>query len=707
MKNFKKKNIIIGLIAILMVMSVGFVVNSYYVNNSNSEKAKYYSEALNRNFTEDGKVIYDENEKKLAIQEDTIASNLKDNAPTQISPSEQGWDKLGTTSSKKTKNDRILITKGLVIDKKSQDGTSAVKGIHFYQDFKDGDAIKTIYLGETGKDGKLTIPQNKLVPGESDIVEKQQPNKEVNHNTENNTTIKGEVANKVSDTEVEFKATEFKVKRTPVYVDPEVRFLGEVDGSKIITYENLREQIAKQKGKTNSTELWGDDKAETGTWLKFYNNKDKRIYYVAKTPVVMNISKENMDALNLFDGVTVQLSEDPSNTQKLRSVVVRTLNSEQKIKTGLNDTKEITTQRGSEWNNYIESILGNEEYNLGKYSFNNDLQNKVGKETEWLKEDKISTEGVKAFRPILQAGKCYDDACFEGEVLGNDFITYNKLLSEITGQGENYIKVGRCINNPDINANDNCGGLGAKLSEGKDIGGNWLKIYDAREGKTLYIAKKPLTNHVSWNKLYKAGVVYGPDVLNIEEENGKLVGKRNPNKLSEIIGENEGEIKTIEYRGKIIKIKGKNYIVRLLKAYNVDKNGGDPNKLGNTGYQDIKNLQHSEWNRYILPLVKGNRYGDYSKAHIEPLLKEDENGNYSYNPEKFKIQLEIYNWFGDLTAGNGERSWCQEYAESTYYRACRGGGSTNNGAAYSGSYDSYDSNSTRGFRPVLEEIPSH
>lgn len=87
---------------------------------------------------------------------------------------------------------------------------------------------------------------------------------------------------------------------------------------------------------------------------------------------------------------------------------------------------------------------------------------------------------------------------FLGEVKGTDFITYKELLDQIGSDS---------VGTPLDLGND------AKDNNGEKTGGNWLKIYDAREEKTLYIAKKPITNNVSWGMLFNAGVVYGTDTL--------------------------------------------------------------------------------------------------------------------------------------------------------------------------------------------------
>lgn len=339
---------------------------------------------------------------------------------------------------------------------------------------------------------------------------------------------------------------------------------------------------------------------------------------------------------------------------------------------------------------------------------------------------------VNGFRPVLEEipQNCYDGACFEGEVAGTDFITYKELIHEITGKPLNEIKDGK-----------DTGGIGNKLPIGNNeipykqaddrpTGGNWLKIYDAKKDKTLYIAKKPLTNEVTWEDLFKKGVVYGLDVLD-------KTGTPIEGKLSEIKSQYEAGLTIKNYKGKIVEIKGKKYLVRLLKAYNDSKNNGDPNNVIKFWYQGTDVLKGSEWNRYIIPLVKEYRYD--AKHMLEEELKEKLDRN---NPEnKYNIQLASYNWFGDflisantnnwgrnykqykgkpiyIERSNGSSTITQEYSgsydishnPSKYFRSKRGMESSNTGSAADSQQlmpagaDASVYTDT-GFRPVLEEIP--
>ena len=284
--------------------------------------------------------------------------------------------------------------------------------------------------------------------------------------------------------------------------------------------------------------------------------------------------------------------------------------------------------------------------------------------------------------------RCYDGACFHGEIKGNDFITYNKLKTEIESNGKTI-------------------GMALELGNDKGDGGNWLKFTDSKykdvygRPRVFYIAKKPITNDVSWDDLFNAGVVYGLDT----------VGKEG-NVLSGVTGVKAG------YKPKFVEIDGKKYIVRLLQGrtnFNVDKNKAKV-------YGQYVGIG-SEWNRTILPITQEYRYGsdtindeNWRDSPFTEGVGED------YSKREYKVQLANYNWFGDLTLGaydsykyngvyqsraqyQGQYNWCQEFSYSASYRAYRGGGNTHYGAAGSSYYSSSGSYSFLGFRPVLEEVP--
>ena len=290
------------------------------------------------------------------------------------------------------------------------------------------------------------------------------------------------------------------------------------------------------------------------------------------------------------------------------------------------------------------------------------------------------------FRPVLEiVGKVpsYDGMYFDGEVKGKDFITYKDLKTQVESGGKK---------------------VGTELELGNDTadGGNWLKFTDTKyknngKPRVFYVAKKPVTNKVSWDDLFTAGVVYGPDKINSDGS----------------IKSDATEIKP-DYQGKIVTIDGKRYMVRLMRGVS----NGDANlkyKSGTINY-DYDDALNSEWNRSIIAVTKQYRGEEES---MEQALK-DGNNSYKYVNNDYKVQLHNYNWFGDLTLGasqnyqydgksmssvgwKGQYSWCQEYI-SDFARFVRGDSHLSYGAAYSRDKLSSYRDAYCGWRPVLELI---
>ena len=299
--------------------------------------------------------------------------------------------------------------------------------------------------------------------------------------------------------------------------------------------------------------------------------------------------------------------------------------------------------------------------------------------------------------------RCYDEVCFNGEVKGNDFITYSKLKTEIETDGN---KIG--------NLSD--------LGNDKDDDGNWLKFTDykyTKDGKprVFYVSKKPITNNVSWNDLYKAGVIYGTDIV---DDQGKINDKLDSNKLDEESSwYTSTKFTKDQYTSKFTTIGGKKYVVRLLRgSSNYSQSIYGPSNI----YKYYKENQFSEWNRVILSITKNYRAGSttFNNKSLEPALREGV--LYGIPADDYKVQLGRYNWFGDLTLGadegyqyegqfkfsvgyQGQSSWCQEFFDSAFSRTIRGDCYTHTGAANSSMSTSSYKDSTLGFRPVLEEVP--
>lgn len=303
------------------------------------------------------------------------------------------------------------------------------------------------------------------------------------------------------------------------------------------------------------------------------------------------------------------------------------------------------------------------------------------------------------FRPVLEEipQNCYDGACFEGEVAGTDFITYRKLLSELTGKKEESFIDDKCIDNPNYDADYQCGGLGSKISVGADakIGGIWLKIHDYTTGKVLYIAKKPITNYVTWLELYKNGVVFDSNIV-LDDKN-KL--KSNLDFGLEVQMRNgENPIKLKPYNPRTIELGGKTYLIRLLRATsNINTNG--PRKQ----YYNLEDLEKSEWNRYILPLIRNNRYS-YNK-YVQKELRLTTSGieidRELPNKENYQIQLTTYDWNKDLNIYNKRKSTYEGNMSLTQEIITRGDFLD---AADITNVGMIGTSNNFGFRPVLEEI---
>ena len=553
-----------------------------------------------------------------------------------------------------------------------------------------------------------------------------------------------------------------------------VCFHGEVKGTDFITYKDLKTKV-EADGKTIGTALeLGNDKADGGNWLKFTDSKYKdaydrpRVFYIAKKPVTNNVSWDmlfnagvvyGLDTVdkdgNILSGVTGVKADYKPKFIKVngKKYIVRLLQGKTNFNVDKNKAKVYGSYAGigSEWNRSIVAVTkqyrgeedsleqalkdGNSNYEyvnnnykvqlasynwfgdltLGAdetYQYNEKVESSVGSKGQfsWCQEVFNSAESrarcgtsipdygaatsdypnssdkdaYDGFRPVLEEVPLeYDGMIFDGEVKGTDFITYKDLKTRVEVNGK---KVGTEL------------GLGNDTADG----GNWLKFTDTKynsngKPRTFYVAKKPVANNVSWDELFDAGVVYGPDKINSDGT----------------IKSDATEIQS-GYKGKIITIKGKKYIVRLIRGVS----NGDASvryKSGATDY-DYDDARNSEWNRSIVAVTKQYR-GEASS--MEQALK-DGNNSYKYVDNDYKIQLHNYNWFGDLTlgawnnyqydgqpkssvGGKGQYSWCQEYKGGSS-RYMRGSRYLSGGAAYSYSSFSDNSNTSFGWRPVLELI---
>lgn len=279
----------------------------------------------------------------------------------------------------------------------------------------------------------------------------------------------------------------------------------------------------------------------------------------------------------------------------------------------------------------------------------------------------------KEERRRMEESRWYDNMKYEKEVYGTDFITYKELKEKVEKDGKM---------------------VGTALELGGDdfSGGSWLKFTDAKykdangNPRIFFVAKKPITNNVSWEELFNAGVVYGPDKINPD---GTV--------------KDDAEIDS-NYKGKIIKIKKGKYIVRLMRGISNDLSGTEhETEVSNFTKLDAVG---SEWNRSIIPTIMENRGTDE--------FLEEELGMFG------NFKTFIYDWFEDLTLGasdfyvhggyhegsvgfKGQYSWCQE--KSGEGDCFLRGSSLNAEAAAGVSLKKASSkDDSLGWRPVLELI---
>lgn len=298
---------------------------------------------------------------------------------------------------------------------------------------------------------------------------------------------------------------------------------------------------------------------------------------------------------------------------------------------------------------------------------------------------------------------------FLGEVSGQTLgITY-KLLRDKVGEGiKPQISRSMAPSIYDQDANE------------ENVDGIWLKFIDRDQfGRihVFYIAKRPVLKGISWNDIHSAGMVYGWDVINPHTKEPKTNSENYKN-----IG-NDGTGK--DYKATILTNKqgNKEYIVRLLQGKT--NYGGNVTNQGL--YMNYNDNNSSEWNRVILPLVQGYRFGEYTdkNKYSEDVLRQSD-GNLDYSSRKYTTNTARYNWFGDLTLGsydkftynekeikngnnstkfNGQFNWTQEYLYHIDYRSYRGSIKTHSGAAQSYNNSANYGGSDMGFRPVLEVAP--
>lgn len=263
------------------------------------------------------------------------------------------------------------------------------------------------------------------------------------------------------------------------------------------------------------------------------------------------------------------------------------------------------------------------------------------------------------------------------------------------------IEIGNGVGKPDPNGNINeklQGLISGGYNPYRDT--NWLVFND--NGKEKLISKKPLKWSISWNVLYKAGVVFGQEGI----DDLKNADFSNTDYYDSSMGKDSGigKRKSKTYDPTYVTINGKKYIVRLIRIYNKKigiNDNHDWNQYDDRFYNATKG---SEWNRLILPLIdpaKG-RYGSGSKKSVESNMPV----------------LARYSWWTDLSGkGNLDTRWAQETGrDGSQYRAVYGSNTSYYGAASVGrvnpkspndgtwDWGVYNPEYFRSWQPVLEEI---
>lgn len=322
-----------------------------------------------------------------------------------------------------------------------------------------------------------------------------------------------------------------------------------------------------------------------------------------------------------------------------------------------------------------------------------------------LEEPEQTINGIKYLAkkiPIKrEQTKCYDGMCFEGEVEGNSLISYQKILDTFNSKAGESKKI--IPNVPESTHKEIHNQYAQELSKG----GMYLKFTDNKykdsngRPRTFYVSKKPITNGISYDMLYKAGMIYGQDLT--------------PKEKSKIEEGSGGKTYTPTI---VTGLSGQKYIVRLLRGRS-NYGAGVRYKTGTTnyGWLDAKN---SEWNRSIVAITKQYR-GE--KDSMEQALKEG-NSSTQWVTGNYKNQIAEYNWFGDLTLGTwsdnfrynnsdfsevkgkGQYNWTQEF-DSDSSLSCRGSNGTYYGAANSSNSSPDGTNDNIGWRLVLEPLTAN
>lgn len=405
-------------------------------------------------------------------------------------------------------------------------------------------------------------------------------------------------------------------------------FFGEIPASEFITGDKLAEHFGFTAGTAQNSDV---------NWLKFAC--DGETLFVPKQTFRYNLSWDQINASNLvFGDRVIEVQGDLYQVRLLKGAASDPISGG----LGLHDPEQSWS---SEWNRLFYPLVPNptstpthpisqEGIQYGEWADYTEadlLDNSTGGNGSrtWCQESggtsrvwrggfgvsyfSLSTSSVASsvfgWRPVLQLLRHRDQ--FLGEVPVTDLINGDELASKI--------------------------GLTTGTAQFSDE--PWLKFM-TREGKTLYVAKKPFRHNLSWSSINNAGAVYGDS---------------------------------------LVYINGRKYKVRLLKGANTDPT---PNSNG----YDPEQSWGSEWNRLFYPLVPNPTNKPDSGISGEGIVF----GSWANYTE---ADLVVHS-----TGGSGSSTWCQESAGST--RVYRGYQS----ATYRSLGTNTITGSSRGWRPVLELV---
>lgn len=219
---------------------------------------------------------------------------------------------------------------------------------------------------------------------------------------------------------------------------------------------------------------------------------------------------------------------------------------------------------------------------------------------------------------------------------------------------------------------------------------NWLKL--ALEGKVIFYPMTSIRHSISWDHIYIKGCVYGTGQTISDAEREMLdnaIVEDGTTIYKDWLLATEG-VDRIPQTAQTT-LNGKTYRVRLMKGVNDDP---APGTYGQPGVG-----MENEWNRLILPLYFQTK--DYNWQRVI-----DGTSDYSDYVNSKTPDWGVYYTDDDLLThyelSNGSRPWMQEFTKShdPQRRVVRG----DIGVTYLYADVSWNTGSSRGFRPVLESL---